>query len=104
MALDREREVGFVHAAPVVGHADQAAPARLDRDLDRPRAGVERVLDQFLHRRGRPLDHLARGDAIDKQRIETANRHGRAEPPDGYRIGEAPGEASARERKSASWL
>ena len=80
VALDREREVGFVHAAPVVGHADETAAARLDRDLDRPRAGVERVLDQFLHRRSRPLDHLARGDAIDKQGIETANWHGRAGP------------------------
>ena len=38
--------------------------------------GVERVLDQFLDRRSRPLDHLAGGDAVDEQRIETANRHG----------------------------
>ena len=80
VALDREREVGFVHAAPVVRHPDEAAPARLDRDLDRARPGVERVLDQLLHRRSRPLDHLARGDAIDKQGIETANWHGRAGP------------------------
>jgi hypothetical protein len=51
--------------------------AGLDRDLDPFRPGVERVLDQFLHRRGRPLDHFARGDAVDGERIETANRHGR---------------------------
>ena len=78
MPLDREREVGFVHAAPVVGHADEAPAARLDRDLDRPRAGVESVLDQFLGGRGRPLDHLAGGDAIDEQGIEAANSHGRS--------------------------
>ena len=54
-------------------------PARLDRDLDPPRAGVERVLDEFLDRRSRPLDHLARGDAVDEQRIESANRHGGAD-------------------------
>ena len=41
-----------------------------------PRAGVERVLDQLLDRRGRPLDHFAGGDAVDQQRIEAANRHG----------------------------
>ena len=81
MALDRERKVGFVHAAPVVGHPDEPPPARLDRDLDRPRAGVERVLDQFLDRRSRPLDHFARGDAIDEQRIEAANRHGLTSSP-----------------------
>ena len=40
------------------------------------RPGVERVLDEFLHRRGRPLDHFAGGDAVNGQRIETANRHG----------------------------
>ena len=74
--LDAEGEIGFVHAAPVVGDADEPAPARLDRDLDPFRPGVERVLDQFLHRRGRPLDHFARGDAVDEQGIETANRHG----------------------------
>ena len=76
MALDAEREIRFVHAAPVVGDADEAPPARLDRDVDAPRAGVERVLDEFLDRRSRPLDHLARGDAVDEQRIEAANRHG----------------------------
>jgi hypothetical protein len=86
VALDGQRKVRLVHAAPVVGDTDQPAPAGLDRDLDRPRAGVERVLDQFLHRRSRPLDDLARGDAIDKQRIETANRHGRGRPRGGYRI------------------
>ena len=76
MALDGKLEIRFVHAAPVVGNADEPPPARLDRDLDMARAGVERVLDELLDRRGRPLDHFARGDAVNKQRIETANRHG----------------------------
>ena len=44
-------------------------------------AGVERVLDQFLHRRSRPLDHFACGDAVDEQRIETANWHGAKTSP-----------------------
>jgi len=30
-------------------------------------SGVERILDQFLQRRRRTLDDLARGDAIDER-------------------------------------
>ena len=74
--LDGKREIGFVHAPPVVDDPDEPPSASLDRDFDRLRAGVERVLDQFLDRRRRPLDHLARGDAVDGQGVETANRHG----------------------------
>ena len=78
VALDRERKVGFVHAPPVVGDPDEPPAAGLDRDLDRLRPGVERVLNELLDRRGRPLDHFPRGDAVDGQGIETANRHGGA--------------------------
>ena len=46
--LDAQGEIGFVHAAPVVGDADEPTPAGLDRDLDPFRPGVERVLDQLL--------------------------------------------------------
>ena len=49
---------------------------RAPQTASRLRGRVERVLNEFLHRRRRPLDHLARGDAVDKQRIESANRHG----------------------------
>ena len=75
VTLDREREIVGVHAEAVVADPDQASPARLDRDVDARRAGVERVLDQLLDRRRRPLDHLARGDAVDQQRVEAANGH-----------------------------
>ena len=37
------------------------------------RAGVERVLDEFLDDRRRPLDHLAGGDAVDQDGIEAAD-------------------------------
>ena len=62
------------------------APSSLTRIRSRPPAsiatsmrrgaGVERVLDQLLDRRRRPLDHLAGGDAVDEQRIEAADWHG----------------------------
>ena len=77
MAFDRQSEIVGVHAGAVVGDADQRATARFDRDLDPPRAGVERVLDQLLDRRRRPLDDFAGGDAVDQQRIEAADGHGK---------------------------
>ena len=61
----------------VVDDADQPLAAGRGRDLDAPRTGVERVLDQFLDHRCRPLDDLAGGDLVDKGFIEAANGHGR---------------------------
>ena len=65
--FDGKGEIGCVQPVPVVDDPDQLPAAGLDRDCYRFRAGVERVLDQFLDRRRRPLDHLARGDAVDGQ-------------------------------------
>ena len=66
-----------IHAAAVVGDRDQRAAAVVQRDLDAPRAGVDGVLDQLLDRRGRPLDHLAGGDAVDQIGRQEADRHRR---------------------------
>ena len=76
MAIDRKRQILRAHAVPVVADADQPPPARPDDDLNAARPGVERVLDQLLHHGGRTLDDLACGDAIDKHRVETADRCG----------------------------
>ena len=65
VALDREREIGRRHARTVVGDAHERLAAGRRHNLDARGAGVKRVLDQFLHHRGRSLDHLAGGDAID---------------------------------------
>ena len=51
----------------VVGDADALDAARREIDVDLRRAGVERVLQQFLQRRRRPLDDLAGGDLVDQQ-------------------------------------
>ena len=48
----------------VVGDADQLAAARLDFDANAIGAGVERVLQQFLHDRGRTIHHLTGGDLV----------------------------------------
>ena len=69
VALYGEIEVGGVHAASVVDDSDEPAPAAFDRHLDSPGPGIERVLDQLLHRRGRPLHHLAGGDTVDQDAV-----------------------------------
>ena len=75
MALDREREIGARHALAVVGDADQPAAAAVGEHVDALRAGVERVLDQFLDHARRPLDHLAGGDAVDDGFGKLADGH-----------------------------
>jgi hypothetical protein len=59
----------------VVAHADQADAAFLEIDVDAARAGIERVLDEFLHHRRRPFDDLARGDLVDEGVGKLADRH-----------------------------
>ena len=62
MPRERDQRVVRRHALPVVAHGDQLEPAGREPYLDVLGARVERVLDQLLHDRGRPLDHLAGGD------------------------------------------
>ena len=50
--------------------------------VDLAGAGVERVLEQLLHHRGRPLDHLAGGDLADQELGQVADRaHGQVRAP-----------------------
>ncbi len=70
-----EREVVRLHAGAVVGDADQRQAAGRCHDLDLARAGVDGVLDELLDDARRPLDHLARGDAVDGLGAQLANRH-----------------------------
>jgi hypothetical protein len=44
-------------------------------NLDPAGACIERILDQFLHRRGRTLDDLARSNAVDEDGIEATDGH-----------------------------
>src|SRR5262249_29886151 len=80
VAFDGEREIVGVHADAVVLDKDQVRAARRHRDLDPRGASVERVLDQLLGGAGRTLDHLARGDAVDRALGKTANPHGLSYP------------------------
>jgi hypothetical protein len=81
VARERERQVLALDAGAVVGHADPLDATAGNVDVDLRRAGIERVLEQFLERRRRPLDDLARGDLVDQQVGELADRaHQRAIP------------------------
>ncbi len=64
MTLDGERGIRAGHAASVIAHPDRRAPALGDGDFDARRAGVECILDEFLHDGRRTLDHFARGDLV----------------------------------------
>ena len=73
MSGERERQVGRGHAAAVIGHADQAAAAVGDDDLDPAGAGVERILDQFLDGGGGAFDHLSGGDTVHRGLVKLAD-------------------------------
>ena len=77
MALDGEVEIFGGHAAAIVDDANEPPAAQFDRNIDSRSARVERILDELLDGGGRPLDDLARRDAIDKNGIKTADGHGR---------------------------
>ena len=58
MPFKAEEGVGAVHAAPVVGDADETGASALKLDGDALGSRVDGVLDQFLDHRGGALDHL----------------------------------------------
>jgi hypothetical protein len=49
---------------PVVADADQPPPAGFDLDANAACARVQRVLQQLLNHRGRPVHHLAGSDLV----------------------------------------
>jgi len=59
MSRKREDCVVGIHSGAVVAYANERAATFLNCDLDRMRSSIERVLDQFLDDRCRPLDHLS---------------------------------------------
>ena len=66
VALDRQPHVVRCHPRSVVADLNQVEPARGQPHRDRPRPGIERILDDFLECARRALDNLARGDSIDQ--------------------------------------
>src|SRR5689334_8694999 len=61
------------HPAPIVDNANHPLAARLDFDANRLRARVQRVLEQLLHHRRRPLNNFARRNAVSNCLRQDAN-------------------------------
>ncbi len=78
MALHGQGELVRRQTLAIVGHQDARQTAAVRLHFDAERAGVQRILDQFLDRAGRPLHHLAGGDAVDGFGRQATDRHGRA--------------------------
>jgi hypothetical protein len=75
MTLDRQRQFLGRDAAAVVADADQAHAAVFQIDVDPPGAGIDGVLDQFLHHRRRAFDDFAGSDLVDEGVGQLADRH-----------------------------
>jgi hypothetical protein len=86
VAIDRERQIIRRHAAAVVGDADPPPAAAVGENVDPAGAGVDRVLDKFLHHARGAFDHLAGGDAVDDLFGELADGHGLVQARFGTRI------------------
>ncbi len=73
MAFDGEPQLIRLHADAVVFDENEIGAAIRHRNVDAPRAGIERVLGQFFHRARRAFHHFAGSDAVDRAFGETAN-------------------------------
>jgi hypothetical protein len=79
MALERQRQLGGRDAAAVVLDDDAAHAAGHQLDEDIPGAGIQRVVHQLAHDRGRALDDLAGGDLADQLVGQFADRAARGQ-------------------------
>ncbi len=64
VTLERQARILRAHALAVVLDPHETLPAQLDVDLNAPRAGVDRVFDELLDDRGRPLDYFAGSNLV----------------------------------------
>ena len=76
MTLHRQPDFVRRHAAAVVGDADEAAAAFLQINGDAARTGVQRVLEQLLHRVGGALDDFTGCNLVDEMIRQAPNSHG----------------------------
>jgi hypothetical protein len=59
-----EANILFSHSAAVINDLDKCPSRILDNYFDLIRAGINRIVKQFLDNRGRPLDNVTRGNFV----------------------------------------
>ena len=103
MAPQRQRQVGRFDAAAVVLDHDAAHPAGQQAHGDLRGPGVQRVVDQFAHHRGRAFDDLAGGDLADQFVGQLADATGLAGGDRGRRQRRGIHRANCKSRPCQSW-
>ncbi len=73
MSLEGQPRIFGRHSHSIVAHADPGGTPVTNLDADPLGSGVQRILDELLHDRGRPLHHLAGGDLVDELIGELSN-------------------------------
>ncbi len=104
MAAQRQGQLGGGDAVAVVLDADRPHAAADQADDDLPGPGVDGVVEQLAHHRGRSLDDLAGGDLADQLARQFADRPAHAGLEDGVhrRIVGRPFSTSQSTRPRAS--
>src|SRR6266568_4347942 len=64
MSLETEERIVSAHSSAVIRNSNEASPARLYFHRYSDSAGIDRILDQFLHHARGAFDHLSCGDLI----------------------------------------
>jgi hypothetical protein len=62
VTADRQREFISRDAAAVIGNLDQASACLARFDPDLPRAGINRIFEQFFHNRRGSVHHFPGGN------------------------------------------
>jgi hypothetical protein len=70
VAVEGEAEVLWEDAVTIVLHANHVEPTAFDAYLNAGGAGIDAVLDQFLHDLSRPFNNLAGSDVPNRQLVE----------------------------------
>ena len=67
MPTDRQRQVGLLHAMPIIADDDFIDPATRKRYVDAAGTGIKRVFNKFLEGACRTFDDLPGRDLVDQR-------------------------------------
>jgi hypothetical protein len=76
MPIEAQQCIVTTHSTAIIRDPNLRLPAVPDGDVDSGRGRIERILDQFLHNRSRPLDDFARSDLVGERIGKNSNPPG----------------------------